>query len=346
MPWCTVWKTAVVVWGLLMLPLLLLPLLPLSPWRLRRWMSTLVYPRRQWIELGLAWLFVFSLWLVFCGWTDNTGPGWAMAVLFLTMGIGVGIGLRDLLPYTQFYPKEVDDFSGEPWLSVCIANVKMENNRREALWKVVLEQDADLIVLLEPGTDWTDVLEAHNAAYPHRHLHLLDNAYGMAVISKTEIEDFAFGELVQDNIPSAWGQLRLGDRPFGLCVLHPKPPAPDEAESKWPLVREWAGAIDAFAQKGWGADMPFLVAGDFNDVPWSRAMRLFRQHAGLLDPGVGRHPLATFHAKYRWLRWPLDQVLLSSHFACMRRHRFSLPGSDHFGLLMHIGWCGPKEKAS
>jgi endonuclease/exonuclease/phosphatase (EEP) superfamily protein YafD len=74
------------------------------------------------------------------------------------------------------------------------------------------------------------------------------------------------------------------------------------------------------------------VAGDFNDVAWSHTTRRFQRIAGLLDPRVGRGLFNTFHADHAWLRFPLDHLFHSRHFALVDFARLPHIGSDHFPI--------------
>ncbi|MEL7087040.1 MAG: endonuclease/exonuclease/phosphatase family protein, partial [Planctomycetota bacterium] len=84
------------------------------------------------------------------------------------------------------------------------------------------------------------------------------------------------------------------------------------------------------------ADRPWLIAGDFNDVAWSRTTRRFEKNSGLLDPRVGRKLLNTYHARLPILRYPLDHVYVAPGFESGGLKRIRIPGSDHFGVLAEL----------
>ena len=79
---------------------------------------------------------------------------------------------------------------------------------------------------------------------------------------------------------------------------------------------------------------PIIVAGDFNDVAWSHTTRLFQRTSRLLDPRVGRGFFNSYNAKLPLLRYPLDHLFSSDHFALVHLERMSYFGSDHFPILV------------
>jgi endonuclease/exonuclease/phosphatase (EEP) superfamily protein YafD len=75
-----------------------------------------------------------------------------------------------------------------------------------------------------------------------------------------------------------------------------------------------------------------------NDVGWSHTSELFRKVSGLLDPRRGRGLYATFHAKYPFLRYPLDHLFHSEEFRLVSMTVLDDVGSDHFPLLVVLSY--------
>ncbi len=86
------------------------------------------------------------------------------------------------------------------------------------------------------------------------------------------------------------------------------------------------------------------MAGDLNDVAWSRTTRLFCRVSGMLDPRRGRGLFSTFHAHYPLLRWPLDHVFVSEEFTLTHMERLEAFGSDHFPILATLSYQPARQE--
>ncbi|MGI9046475.1 MAG: endonuclease/exonuclease/phosphatase family protein [Burkholderiales bacterium] len=159
----------------------------------------------------------------------------------------------------------------------------------------------------------------------------------MHVYSRLLIEDGAIQFLVEPDIPSMHALLVLpSGRRVRMHCVHPKPPSPTENPGSSERDAELIAVAKSVADSESGA--PVIGDGDLNDVAWSATTRLFRKISGLLDPRVGRGMYNTFHASYPFLRWPLDHLFHSDHFAVVNLARLPAFGSDHFPILVEIAF--------
>lgn len=78
--------------------------------------------------------------------------------------------------------------------------------------------------------------------------------------------------------------------------------------------------------------MPSMVAGDFNDVAWSRTSRMFGKQGKLNNVRIGRGLYNTFDATSFIMRWPLDHFFVTKEFKLGKLERLEKYGSDHYPL--------------
>ncbi|WP_111641834.1 endonuclease/exonuclease/phosphatase family protein [Marinimicrobium alkaliphilum] len=317
-------KIALIVLALVLITATALPLLRFDHW----WIRVLDFPRKQ---LAIAGIVLFALYLYVLGkhrLYDSVILG------FLLMA--VGYQLVKIFPYTVLMPKQVlaaDSPSGEGTLGLLIINVQMDNRASEALFALVDDYDPDVILTMETDDWWEASLRELEENYPHTLKRPLDNTYGMLVHSRLELIDPDIRHIIKDSIPSMHMQVLLasGNRVF-MHFVHPDPPNPLYATETTQRDAELLVVGRDVGKR----DRPTLVAGDFNDVPWSTTTNLFQSISGLLDPRVGRGMYNTYHANNPFLRWPLDHVFHSAHFKLVRMATGPAWGSDHLPVYIEL----------
>ncbi|KMO18563.1 endonuclease/exonuclease/phosphatase family protein [Methylobacterium platani] len=266
----------------------------------------------------------------------------ASLVLGAALLAALGLQLRHILPFTRLTkPKAAaapDDADPGTCVSILIVNVLQSNRAYDRLLRVVERSDPDLILALETDAGWRDALQPLRARYPHGVDQAQDNTYGLLLYSRLPLDDVTLRFLVEDDVPSVRAGVTLpcGER-FTFHGVHPRPPHPGNSSA----TRD--GELVLVAREVAQEGGPAVVAGDLNDVAWSRTTRLFQAIGGLLDPRVGRGAYPTFHARWPMLRWPLDHVFFSEHFLLARLERLPNVGSDHFPILIALCRHGAAE---
>ncbi|MEM0964418.1 MAG: endonuclease/exonuclease/phosphatase family protein, partial [Bacteroidota bacterium] len=221
-----------------------------------------------------------------------------------------------------------------------VTNVLMENRDGERWLRTVREADPDVIAAVETDTWWAQTAAQLADEYPHAVEVPQDDTYGMLVRSRLPLSSAEVRYLVEPEVPSLFltMHLRSGEE-VQVVVLHPRPPRPDIQQDSTLRDAELVLAGRSVSRH----DRPVIVCGDLNDVAWSQTTALFQKVSGLLDPRVGRGTFSTFHADHWWLRYPLDHVFHSEHFALVELRRLPSVGSDHFPILVELELSAPAE---
>lgn len=307
-------------------------LLPLSRSRLW-WVRSLDFPRLQIAALGAVALAACLMSRHGFRRFDSGLAGLvAASVLFQ---------LKHFAKYTPLTRKQVlrKPAAKERLVRVLIANVRMRNPSADRLLAVAARRDPDLLLLLEPNQRWLQQLSPLRDRYPHQILCPLENTYGMLLFSRLPLVEPQVRFLIQDDIPSIQTRVRLPNgRLFRFYGVHPRPPVRGSAdgEIELPGSAPRDAELVVLAMELHNSTQPVLVAGDFNDVAWSHTTRRFQRLSRTLDPRVGRGLFSTFHAGNRLLRFPLDHMFVSEHFALGEFAREGDIGSDHFPLYAEL----------
>ena len=319
-------KIALLILGGVFVMATLLPLIRKDHWVIRDF----DFPHVQVTTVNILIFIAFVLLFPIEGWLN---------IAFLVILLGCIIYQCYIIyPYTYLAPKPVKNSEqsvGRNSLSLMVSNVLMTNRNAEGCLKIVRDTDPDLLLMVETDQWWYDQMQHLKETYPHAIEYPLDNTYGMLLYSKLPFAEFDIKFLVREYIPSFHVKVELrSGKVVNIYCVHPEPPSPTESETS----TERDAELLILGKEIIDANEPTLVAGDLNDVAWSYTTRLFIKISQLLDPRMGRGFFNTFHAGYRFMRWPLDHVFLSPHFRLLDINRLPYYGSDHFPMYVAINY--------
>lgn len=310
------------IWAFALLVGAVIPYFREQTWWLRAW----TYSRLQMIVL-LSVTAVLFIWL----------PGLEELfdkILFVAI-LAAGLGcLSDIIPFTKLWPVQtpkVKPGEAHVLIRLMVGNVLMENDKYEAYLEQIKTVSPDILFLVETDETWREALSGLESDYPHKYLLPLPDFNGMLFYSRYPIVETDERYLVQDHIPSLTLDLDVGYKtPLRFYGVHPRPPRPEDDTAD--LDKE----LGFVAHEVGHYEGPAIVTGDLNDVGWSSTTKKFLRVSGLNDPRLGRGLFNSYNAKNPFVRWPLDHVFHSRHFALNDITRLKAHGSDHFPLLIEL----------
>lgn len=317
---------AAVLVGTSMIVATALPLLRKGAW----WIRAFDFPRLQITIISAVTLAV----LLAAGDRSSAWQNLFAALLALALLYQAYM----MFPYTVLARRQVEDARGADernTIALLFANVLMTNRDSQTLLSIIREEEPDVILAVETDAWWQRELGALAQTHRYTVQQPQDNTYGMLVYSRLELVEPSVRFLVQADIPSIHARVKLRSGALlELRCVHPRPPAPQEAKDARPRDAELIVVGRELKEKGG----PAIVLGDLNDVAWSRTNYQFQDLSGLLDPRIGRGFYHTFHARYPFLRYPLDHCFHTKHFRLVSFKRLRKFGSDHFPVAIKLSF--------
>ncbi|MCJ8164003.1 endonuclease/exonuclease/phosphatase family protein [Pontibacter sp. E15-1] len=325
-------ENTLIVLGFIFTLFSFLPLIQTPLW----WIRVMDFPR-----LHVA-IFLTAILVAYVALYGVTGTGtiamlvvWALAILNEVRYIFnfTPLAKTEALRTMQQTPANA--------FTLMISNVRMVNTKYDSFVDLVLKEDPDMLVMNEPNEAWHDnVREKLDKRYPYTIEKPLENTYGMLLWSKFALHGSEIRYLVEDGIPSFYTVVELpSGKKFDLFTVHPQPPRllknTETREAELLLV----------AKQAKGTKYPSVVAGDLNDVAWSKTTKLFKEISGTIDPRVGRGFYNTYNALVPLFRYPLDHVFYDPQFRLVALRRLDKFGSDHFPIAITLNYEPQHENA-
>jgi endonuclease/exonuclease/phosphatase (EEP) superfamily protein YafD len=237
------------------------------------------------------------------------------------------LGCVLILPQYHQPVTEYEVQNGHASLRIAHLNVYQLNDRYNEVLRSAITSWADVVSLQEVDDDWADALRAGLASsYPYSHVEVRNNCYGIALFSKMPFMEVHTSEV--ERAPFIEAIVQTNDGPVRILSVHATSPISyAHFKRRNALLRHLAENIDAHA-------MPTVLVGDLNTVHWDRAYRNFHTRSGLQPvngpamrtwPSIG--PIALI---------PLDHLMISPGLGATDVQLFTIPGSDHRGLVADI----------
>lgn len=298
----------------------LLPLFETNIW----WVRYLDFPR---VQFAVALLVLTALQIAIGGATRT----WGLIVVMFAMA-ALGYHAYKLFPYTTLVAPlaaaEPNCAEGDR-LDLLVGNVQQSNETSAELFKIVEEVDPDVFVVLETDPWWDAALTDMADRFPYSAQYVPEGkdtgAFGMHLLSRYRLIGSETMLYFGNDTPTILADVALpGGNPVQVVAMHPRPPL---YWSQPTTMRDAHLMMAAFEARG--SDLPTIVAGDLNAVPWERTVRRAMRIGELLDPRVGRGLYPTYDVQSWIMSWPLDQILFQNSFGLAEWDVLRSFGSDH-----------------
>ncbi len=193
-------------------------------------------------------------------------------------GVAVCVNLAVVLPI--FFGKSPDagrtaDFR------VMLMNVNRETGDSVRVLEAIKRFDADVVLLEEVDTAWLGRMSGLHEEYTYRIEHPQPDNFGIALYSRTPLQDSQVAYFGDSGAPSTVARLEYGARTISFIGTHPLPPAGAE------YSRMRNTQMEAIADAVVEMSKPVIVLGDLNMTPWSPVFQQFLSRTGLSNSGKG-----------------------------------------------------------
>ena len=240
-----------------------------------------------------------------------------------------------LLPY--YYQNHASAASDSvDQMTILLSNFHYDNTNFQALTQLTTEHNPDLIALVEMPQKHFQTLQTLLPEYPYTYQVQDRDHQGIAVLAKYPFsgEPQVFWPAGQ-KFPVLSFVPTLKSNPFlaRFYLIHPPPPLTKEAAQNRNDTFDWLGSYLP-QQVG-----PIVVMGDFNSTSWSPEFVSLLRNTHLLDSRAnqGLQPSWPTWA-VKPLRIPIDHLLVSSEISVIDRQVLPSVGSDHFPVLIKLGY--------
>jgi endonuclease/exonuclease/phosphatase (EEP) superfamily protein YafD len=221
-----------------------------------------------------------------------------------------------------------DKAGAEADLSFLSHNLFNKNTQYGATEELILNADADIVLLTEFLTSWNANLAKLSTQYPYSAKLPDEKGYGIALFSKHLIQSYRMEKFAGVEFPCIVCKVQFQGQFINVIGVHLNPPLNPCAHTQRGLQ------IEAITKEiNQSAKEPYVLIGDFNATPYCPDYRNLQKNTPLRGTAFTATLKNTWHPN-RPILGPLlgtnvDHIFLSPHFTPVTRKILPKTGSDH-----------------
>lgn len=205
-------------------------------------------------------------------------------------------------------------------------NVLFYTQRHDALARQAASLEADLLSFQEVNQSWKAELDSQLCSrFPYVYATLSEtNPYGLLLYSRFPLQDTHV--LIRDGVRSLSAKAVTPQGKVRIVTTHTQSPMSTRRHAnRNQHLAYWA---DTLAEE---QELPTLLIGDMNAVPWDPGMVRLRKQSRLQDART--HLADTFPSWLPVVGLPIDYILHSEHFERTGFRVLDRTSSDHRGIV-------------
>lgn len=210
-------------------------------------------------------------------------------------------------------------------ISIAHFNVLKANKNYKKTIDAAIKSNADFLSFQEVDYKWLNELaNSLLETYPYyKAITLNESSYGIAVFSKIKLENV--NEIYLGELPNISGDICAKNDTLHFITSHTASP------TYYSRFKQRNEHIKDIAEYVNSIHKPVIAIGDYNCVPWDKAMIDFRNETHLAD---SRKSLCTtFPSNIKIAQIPIDYIFHSDELKCTSFGSIKSTSSDHYGIL-------------
>jgi endonuclease/exonuclease/phosphatase (EEP) superfamily protein YafD len=232
-----------------------------------------------------------------------------------------------LIPYASARQAESGGIKVLSW------NILLVNDKPDEVVKIVVDQKADIVILMEVNMPMGKKLEAIRDEYPSFYWQPAWNSGGTIILSK--IPGTTFSEKPLESIGNLAIDIRVPQTAqssaYRMLAVHTFSPV--TFNRAWWRDKQLAKIRDWLTE----AKEPRCAIGDFNTTPWSPGFHDLIRDPEIVDSRDGFGLLATWPSHLGPFAVPIDHALVNRSARVLDRQVIAdAPGSDHRAIVVQL----------
>lgn len=291
------------------------------------------------LALPLTFITLGGLFLLWFPWRgllmlliyNNKTDRWRWPVVALLSAVlGAIIYLRVQQPESASFPPHPIEADV---MRIASLNALHPNDNLGPKVKFILETNPDVMSIVEARPDWDKYLPRLARQYPNQIVTQVASNYGdysMILLSKYPVRRV----LIQDEGRIVHYDVDGPNGTFRLVQVHPYSPLTPARH----LARN--AALDSLSKVE--TDLPVVITGDFNTVPWQRNIQNLMTRFGLKMAGLPQPTFPAYRVAFYGRQWrvvpvaPLDYVLVPENTQVLASDVRYVPATDHLAVVADV----------